>query len=59
MNSKMTVGRLQRLLMQYPANAFVEIRLVLGDDIYISEPASLIPARDHKGRLIVQVSNES
>lgn len=58
-NRRMTVGQLIQLLGRYNSRAEVEIRLVLGEETYISEPASVVPSRNSRGQMIVQVTNES
>lgn len=66
-NLRMTVRQLMNLLRRYPDSAFVELRIVVpgvgtttgGIETYVTEPAGVIPSRDSKGRLIVQVTNES
>lgn len=55
----MTIGELSILLRRHPAQTPVEIRLVVNGDTYVSEPASVVPSRDHRGRTIVQITNES
>lgn len=58
-NKQMTVGELSLMLRRHDPRNPVEIRLVIGDETYISEPASVVPTKDSKGRIIIQVTNES
>ena len=63
----MTVQQLILLLRRQPPDSQVELRILVpyGDalpdappDIYVTQPTNVIPSRDHRGRTIVQVTNE-
>lgn len=63
----MTNRQLQQILAKHPPESRVEIRLVNmiesgGDivpEILQSEISTVVPSRDHRNRLILQVTNET
>lgn len=54
----MNVAELIVKLRKYPANSKVELVIVRGDERIYTEPGTIAPAKDYRGRLTVEISNE-